>query len=686
MTRSAALPARRGRSLRRKVLLAILLTTLGGVLLALGAMVAYDLRAYHKSWLADVDAQAALVARTVAPALSFDDARVARENLGMLRLQPKVHAAAVYTTRGAVFARYLAEGATDDFPALPGSEGATVDGRRLVVFRRIVEHGQILGTVYLRADYEIYDRLLNYAVIGLGVAALTMLIAALLSARLARLVLRPVFAVGAAARDVVERQDYSGRVEQHDDGELGALVEAFNDMMSEVERRTAELEVSNREKAREVEERRAAQQDVVRLNEQLEQRVRERTAALERSNAELALASHAAEAANRAKSEFLSNMSHELRTPLNAIIGFGQMLSVSDPATLPLDRHKAFLEHIVKAGHHLLSLINDILNLAQIEAGKMTLSIEPIRLAEVLEECRSLIQPLAERRKVRLLFPEASSMMVRADRTRLKQVLLNLLSNAVKYNRESGSVVVDTIPMPPDRLRLSVQDTGMGMRPEQLKSLFQPFNRLGQEGGPEEGTGIGLVVTRRLAQMMGGTLGVSSTPGAGSVFWVDLPTLPADDPVTVPQALLAEERPRQERRQTTVLCVEDNPASVDLIQALLMARPDVRLLTADNGQRGVELARQQLPDVILMDNNMPVLSGTEAQAMLRSDPRTSHIPVIAISANAMPDAVEKGLAAGFFRYLTKPLDLHALGQALDEALDLAARRQRGEIGPSTGSG
>ncbi|MGM9486951.1 ATP-binding protein [Ideonella sp. YS5] len=670
----------RGGSLRRKVLLAILLMTLGAVLLALGAMVAYDLRAYHKSWLADVDAQAALVARTVAPALAFDDVRVAKENLGMLRLQPKVRAAAIYTTRGAVFARYLAEGATDDFPPLPGSEGAIVEGRRLVVLRRIIEHGEILGTVYLQADYEIYDRLLNYAVIGLFVAGLTMLIAALLSRRLARLVLRPVFAVGAAAREVVERQDYSRRVEQHDDGELGALVEAFNDLMSEVQRRTAELEISNQDKAREVEERRAAQQDVIRLNEQLEQRVSERTAALERSNAELALASHAAEAANRAKSEFLSNMSHELRTPLNAIIGFGQMLSVSDLATLPPERYKAFLEHIVKAGHHLLSLINDILNLAQIEAGKMTLSIEPIRLAEVLEECHSLIQPSAERRGIRLLFPDAGLAQVSADRTRIKQVLLNLLSNAVKYNREAGSVVVDIIPMPPDKLRLSVQDTGIGMRPDQLKALFQPFNRLGQEGGPQEGTGIGLVVTRRLVQMMGGTLGVSSTPGAGSVFWVDLPAVPADDAITVPQALLAggpDERPPQAPgKPTTVLCVEDNPASVDLIHALLSTRPEVRLLTAGDGQSGVDLARQQQPDVILMDNNMPVLSGTEAQVLLRKDPRTAHIPVIAISANAMPDAVEKGLAAGFFRYLTKPLDLTALGHALDEALELSAQRRR----------
>jgi CheY-like chemotaxis protein len=280
--------------------------------------------------------------------------------------------------------------------------------------------------------------------------------------------------------------------------------------------------------------------------------------------------------------------------------------------------------------------------------------------------------------------------MVRADRTRLKQVLLNLLSNAVKYNRESGSVVVDTIAMPPDKLRLSVQDTGIGMRPEQLQSLFQPFNRLGQEGGPQEGTGIGLVVTRRLVQMMGGTLGVSSTPGAGSIFWVDLPAVPMTDEVTMPPALPPGEQdhgaPQAPQTPTTVLCVEDNPASVDLIQALLYARPGVRLLTAGDGQSGVDLARQQQPDVILMDNNMPVLSGTDAQALLRRDPRTAHIPVIAISANAMPDAVEKGLAAGFFRYLTKPLDLGALGQALDEALELARRRRLpGEREPSTGS-
>ena len=285
-------------------------------------------------------------------------------------------------------------------------------------------------------------------------------------------------------------------------------------------------------------------------------------------------------------------------------------------------------------------------------------------------------EPLAERRKIRLLFPQRVDATMKADRTRLKQVLLNLLSNAIKYNRDSGSVVVDCIRIETERLRLAVQDTGVGMQPEQLKALFQPFNRLGQEAGAQEGTGIGLVVTKRLVEMMGGLLGVSSTPGSGSLFWVELPAEPAPDyPNTVPAPLeTATDKPDGEA-QATVLCVEDNPASLELIQAALAARPGVRLLTASNGKRGVELARAHRPDVILMDNNMPVLTGGEAQVMLRNDPRTADIPVIAISANAMPDAVSRGLAAGFFRYLTKPVDLRALAEALDSALALAARRK-----------
>jgi signal transduction histidine kinase len=662
-----------GGPLRRKLMGMVLLTALVAVLVALGSMVAYDLLSYHKSWVGDVGAQAELLGRTSAPALAFDDARVAQDNLGVLRFQPKVRAAAIYDAHGRLFARYLAEGADPIYPELPGPDGTVVEGGTIVVFRRIVDHGQILGTLYLRADYELVARLLSYASIALAVAAVAMIVAAVVSAWLRKIVVRPILAVGEAAREVVERQDYSRRVQQRSDDELGSLVAAFNAMMSEIERRTAALETSNREKALEVDERRVAQQEIMRLNAELERRVRERTSALERSNEELARASQAAESANRAKSEFLSNMSHELRTPLNAILGFGQMLALSEAGALGPERYKAFVDHILQAGRHLLTLINDILNLAQIESGKFTLSLEAVNLREVLAECQSMTEPLAGKRNIRLLFPQAGDAAVLADRTRLKQVLLNLLSNAVKYNRESGSVVVDCAAISASELRISVQDTGVGMQPEQVQALFQPFNRLGQEGGMQEGTGIGLVVTKRLVELMGGSLGVASTPGAGSRFWVDLRASEAAETPTLPMPLMPSGGERDER--VTVLCVEDNPASLALIQAALAERPHVRLLSASDGQRGVQMAQAHQPDVILMDNNMPVLSGSQAQQILRNDPRTAHIPVIAVSANAMPDAVGKGLAAGFFRYLTKPVDLRALGDALDAALDEAPRRR-----------
>ena len=383
--------------------------------------------------------------------------------------------------------------------------------------------------------------------------------------------------------------------------------------------------------------------------------------------------------ANRLKSEFLANMSHELRTPLNAIIGFGQLLASAGTVQLTPERSKAFVDHIVKAGHHLLSLINEILNLAQIEAGKLTLSLESVALMPVLDECRSMMEPLAAPRNIRLLFPQDREMHVHADRTRLKQVLVNLLSNAVKYNRDMGSVVVNCVRTAPERIRISLQDTGIGMRSDQVQALFQPFNRLGQEAGVQEGTGIGLVVTKHLVELMGGDMGVTSAPGAGSVFWIELrwssSTLAAlPEPMQPTAAAIAPVDTAGSR--STVLCVEDNPASLHLIREALSSRKDVRLLTAPNGQVGVEMARTHLPDVILMDNNMPVLSGKEAQAILRGDAKTAGIPIIAISANAMPGAIANGLAAGFFRYLTKPIDLSELTDALDSALTLAADRKR----------
>jgi signal transduction histidine kinase/ActR/RegA family two-component response regulator len=553
----------------------------------------------------------------------------------------------------------------------PSQDTVEIEQGELLVFKQIVVQGRPMGTVHLRAHYELIDRLLNYAGIALVVTAVAMLVALLVSAWLQRIVTRPIFAIGEVAREVVAQGDYSRRAEKISADEVGALAEAFNNMLAETERRTHALEASNLEKAHEVDERRVAQQEVMRLNAELEKRVQERTAQLEASNRDLAVATETAEQANRAKSEFLSNMSHELRTPLNAIIGFGQLIT-SETLPTTVEQQRTYVGHIVKAGKHLLTLINEILNLARIEAGAVSLSLEPVALAEVLADCKALVQPLGVDRGIRMLFPPHCPFEVRADRTRLKQVLLNLLSNAVKYNRDNGAVVVECRAVEPDRIRIAVQDTGNGLKADEMHALFQPFNRLGQEAGVQEGTGIGLVVTKRLVELMNGEIGVESTPGLGSVFWIELAANPGA--AAEPAALDSISTFAEFGRTATVLCIEDNPASLKLVEEILRRRAGVRLLSAPDGRLGVELARVHRPDVILMDINMPALNGRDALLVLRHDARTSSIPVIALTADAMPDAIAKGIAAGFFRYLTKPIDVAELLEAVESALVTVVER------------
>jgi PAS domain S-box-containing protein len=394
--------------------------------------------------------------------------------------------------------------------------------------------------------------------------------------------------------------------------------------------------------------------------------------ARKQAEAELNAAMLAAEKANRAKSDFLSSMSHELRTPLNAILGFTQLLETGLPA--PTAHQQRSIDHILKAGWYLLELINEILDLALIESGRLSMSKEPVSLAEAMLECRAMVEPQARQRGIGMTFPRFEvPCYVIADRTRVKQVLINLIYNAIKYNRPQGSVSVECTAAGPDAVRISVRDTGVGLAPEQLAQLFQPFNRLGQEASAEEGTGIGLVVTKRLVELMGGQLGCESTPGVGSVFWVELdvaaaPLLPAADggPAATTQALAPDGRPRR-----TLLYVEDNPANLELVEQLIARRPDLRLLSAADARLGIEYARACLPEVILMDINLPGLGGLEAMKILHADPLTAHIPVIALSANAVPRDVERGLEAGFFGYITKPIVVGRFMDTLDEALAVA---------------
>ncbi|MHB1124798.1 MAG: PAS domain-containing hybrid sensor histidine kinase/response regulator [Ramlibacter sp.] len=391
--------------------------------------------------------------------------------------------------------------------------------------------------------------------------------------------------------------------------------------------------------------------------------------ARKRVESELHAAMAAADAANRAKSEFLSSMSHELRTPLNAVLGFAQLLETGTPP--PTATQRRSIDQILKAGWYLLELINEVLDLALIESGRLTLSNEPVSLAEVLAECRAMIEPQARQRGIAMSFPSfALPLFVKADHTRIKQVLINLLFNAVKYNRPDGAVSVDFAAAGSHSIRLCVRDTGVGLAPEQLAQLFQPFNRLGKEAGPEEGTGIGLVVTKRLVELMGGSIGAASTAGAGSVFWVEFPVATAPLQALLEDAHAATLAPvaPHGRPLRSVLYVEDNQANLEVVAQLIARRPDLQLLTAVNGELGVEYARACLPDVILMDINLPGLGGTAAMQLLRAGAATAHIPVIALSANAVPRDIEQALAAGFFNYITKPIVVTRFMDALDVAL------------------
>jgi PAS domain S-box-containing protein len=404
----------------------------------------------------------------------------------------------------------------------------------------------------------------------------------------------------------------------------------------------------------------------------------------EQRRAEGAREAHeASEQANRAKSEFLSRMSHELRTPLNAILGFGQLLQMEE--TTP--EQKEGLGYIVKAGQHLLSLINEVLDITRIEEGTLTISIEPIFVRDILQESLNLLQPLAAQRQIKMQTDLAglNNCYVMADQQRLTQVMVNLLANAIKFNSEGGvvNVTCSTLrhaaevaelgqdpknPQTPARVRISVSDSGCGLSPDMVARLFTPFDRLGAERGDIEGTGLGLVLAKHLVEAMGGAIGVDSELGVGSTFWVELSQAEGvfaqvERKDTGPLAYTVDEEGAR-----TILYIEDNPSNLRLVELILGKRKDLKVISAMQGQMGLDMASLHRPDLILLDRHLPDMMGDEVLRQLLEDLRTASIPVVMLSADATPREVETLLAAGAQAYLTKPIDVKHLLKVIEEIL------------------
>ena len=619
-------------SIRRKLTVVMLSTAVVALLVTATAMIIYEARTYHQTWVDDLVTQAEIIGKTSAPALSFDDPKAARETLAVLRLRPLVTAAAIYTADGRLFAEYTTDADLPlRLPATTDRNGYRIEGDQLWVFQEVRENGQFLGTVYLRAAYELRNRLLGYLVIvGLSILA-SLAVTLAVSAWLQRAITEPVLGVARVAQQVMERRDYKLRVRKTSSDEVGVLVDAFNDMLAETDRRATALETANADLLHEMRERRVAED--------------------------------ALKAADQRKDEFLATLAHELRNPLAPIRNGLQIMRMTNDLET-IGRAQIMMERQLQ---QMVRLVDDLLDVSRITTGKLVLRTERVSLQDVMTMAIDAVRPLidAKRHTLSVDLP-AINIELDADATRLSQIFSNILNNAVKYTEPGGSIRI-AAGLAAGAVEVRVMDTGIGIAADKMPAVFEMFAQF--DASPERthgGLGVGLALARRLVQLHGGTITARSDGlGQGSEFTVRLPlaTAPAD-------AANTEGRPQGPAQSRRVLVVDDNRDFALSLSALLeFEGHDVR--TTFEAMSAETVAAEFRPEIAFLDLGLPSVNGFELARRLRGQPGMNGMVLVAVTGWGKDEDRQRSRDAGFDLHLVKPVEPD---QILDEVRKVAARR------------
>jgi signal transduction histidine kinase/DNA-binding response OmpR family regulator len=648
-------------SIARRLTWMNMLVSAAALVLACTAFIGYDLVTFRLTIVRNLSTQAQIIGSNSASALLFNDPQAAETTLSALKAAPNILSAVIYMPDGQPLATYSRD--RSDAISRPPSIGAgqiethVLGSHEIELVRSIVFQGKPIGTVYIRSDLqELGERMDRYLGIALIVLFVSLMAALLVSSVFRRAIATPIIDLARIARAVSHDKNYSVRAAPvRGEGELTILIDAFNEMLTQI----GENET-----------------DLLKAHDSLEQRVRERTAELETAKREVEVFSQSVvkakeelERSSKFKDQFLSTMSHELRTPLNAVLGFSDLLGEDRYGSLN-DKQRRYVNHISTGGKHLLRLINDILDLSRIEAGRLQLTIETVRVDTSLSEACDTLQPLASKKNHHLIKHPAPGLSVRADATRLKQILMNLIGNAVKFTPDGGTIELAAKRID-DHVRLEVRDSGPGIPPHEQKRIFEAFYRLTQNTKAAEGSGLGLAITQRLVELHGGKLGLESEPGTGSCFFFTLPLVPSVEPRR--EIETADEHVR--RSVAKVLVVEDDRTAATLLETQL-ASAGYEVILCTEPARAVEMAAELQPSAVTTDIVMKPINGWQILTALKSDRRTAQIPVIVVT---IVDQPSTGALLGADEYVVKPVEKLVLLSAVDRCLRRSSRSGQSSI-------